>query len=428
VASPPTRFGKYRLYDRIAVGGMAEIFFATKPGDPELSGGCIIKRVLPHLAGEKQFITMFLDEAKLTARLHHPGIARIYDLGIADEQYFIAMEYLFGEDCASLIEAAQKKGITGSWPVACAIVAQAAEVLHFAHEAKGADGAPLDLVHRDVSPSNVFVTYDGNVKILDFGIARWAQKVGQTQVGFVKGKAGYMAPEQAEGHVADRRSDVWALGVCLFELLCARPLFLGETTLEVAVKALQGNVTPPSTVALDVPRELDAIALKALAPDPRQRFATAGELAAALQPLLPPRPQTAIAKRMRFLFGSSRKHPLSDLDEQPTEAIEVRRLLPAGDPDAAKTIIGDPGVSSGATKDPGASAGLTKDPGESAGATKDNSKEFVSPWEQSQTENLPLYARGPLKSKGKGIDWRRAAIAGGGGGLLLALLLIIARC
>jgi serine/threonine-protein kinase len=324
--SSPARFGRYLLHERIAIGGMAELFFATAPGDPLLSKGCVIKRVLPMYSEEKQFIEMFLDEAKLGAQLSHPGIARIYDLGVQDKSYFIAMEYLAGEDCEDIIEATQKRGRAGAWPVACAIVERAAEILHFAHEVKGADGKPLNLVHRDVSPSNIFVTYEGDVKMLDFGIARWAHRLGQTMIGFVKGKAGYMAPEQAEGKGSDRRSDVWSLGVCLYELITARPLFEGETTLELALKTLRGNVQAPSSVAIEVPRELDNIVLKALAADPRARYATAAELAAALRRLLPAQPRALIAKRMKLLFGSGHRlvAPTRSLEEPATEMAAPR--------------------------------------------------------------------------------------------------------
>jgi serine/threonine-protein kinase len=405
----PVRFGRYRLHERLAIGGMAEIFFASAPGDPLLANGCVIKRVLPQYAEEKQFIAMFLDEAKLSAQLQHPGIARIFDLGVQDKSYFIAMEYLAGEDCDTIIETTQKRGRAGSWPVAVSIVERAAEILHFAHEVKGTDGKPLNLVHRDVSPSNLFVTYDGDVKLLDFGIARWAHRLGQTMVGYVKGKAGYMAPEQAEGRGADRRSDVWALGVCLYELITARPLFEGETTLELALKTLKGNVPAPSSVAIEVPRELDAVVLKALAADPRQRFATAADFAAALRPLLPQNPRGVIAARMKKLFGNGRRHfaPAASLEEPATEA--------SVDPSAAKTMLAAESETL-----------LASDPGVGTPSGGFQTLMKAPPaWSPEKTESTTVNRA--AKRKGLDVQWVRRAIIGFAAALTVFAVLV-ARC
>ncbi|MBK7864276.1 MAG: serine/threonine protein kinase [Archangiaceae bacterium] len=283
----PIPFGRYRLYERIAVGGMAELFIAAADGGQP----CVIKRVLPHLAQNPRFIAMFLDEAKVAAQLHHPNIARVFDLGQHDGQLYLAMEYLVGEDCARILAATSQRREKVPWRLACSLALSAAEALHHAHEAVGADGAPLQLVHRDVSPSNLLVTYGGGLKLLDFGIARWARRLEQTQVGRVKGKTGYMAPEQAQGHPVDRRADVWALGVCLYELLTG---------------AAPRDEAAPSRLRPELPRELDAAVLAAIDPIVGARTPSALALADALRPFDAPTARDELRAWLLHLFGEAR--------------------------------------------------------------------------------------------------------------------------
>jgi serine/threonine protein kinase len=295
---------------------MAELFFATVKGADDVEHACVIKRVLPHLSSDARLIAMFLNEARVAARLDHPGIARIHDLGREGAHYYIVLEYLAGEDCAELIAAARGQGAPVSVAAACTIVCRAAEALHFAHELRGPDGACLELVHRDVSASNLFVTYEGDVKLLDFGIALSSHRLRQLHGGEAKGKSGYLAPEVLEGGVVDRRSDVWALGVCLYELLTA----------EAQVDVLRGHVAPPSTLRTELSAELDAIVLDAIALDPRQRLATAAVLAARLQPFLPASPRAVLANQMRQLFGDGRRRTVPSLERAPEVRVGTEPL------------------------------------------------------------------------------------------------------
>jgi serine/threonine-protein kinase len=306
----PISFGRYVLLEKLASGGMAEIFLAKAVGEAGFEKACVIKRVLPHLASSPSFVEMFLDEAHLAAKLNHPGIVQIFDLGRQDEDYFLAMEYLAGEDLYAIAKLSASVGRAMPLDVATRIAACAAEALHYAHEAAGADGRALGIVHRDISPSNLFVTYQGAVKVLDFGIARAEQRLQQTGVGRVRGKAAYMSPEQARGLQVDRRADVWALGVCLHELLTGQRLFARDSNSLTLEAVGAGPIPSPRVARPDVPEELERAVMTALARDPEARFATAEALRAALDRFLAERtyvPQMVLLGQfMRDLFGEER--------------------------------------------------------------------------------------------------------------------------
>ena len=308
---PEQRFDKYRLLGSMSAGGMAELYLALQAGPEGFSKVVALKRVLPHLAHSHEFIQMFMDEARLAARLDHPHIVRIYDFGEADGQYFMAMEYLPGEDLSSVLFRARKANQPVSPEIAAFIVQAAADGLHFAHELTDAEGRPLGLVHRDANPTNILVTYQGAVKVVDFGIAKAMGNLNQTQFGMVKGKAAYLAPEQAQGEVPlDRRADVFCLGIVLWEALTGQTLFARETDIASAQASVNYHPPPPGQLRPGVPPELDAIALKALAKDPGQRFQTAGEMQDALEAFFRggrERPSSKeIAAWLEGLFGTAR--------------------------------------------------------------------------------------------------------------------------
>src|SRR5688572_5783532 len=207
----PARFGKYTLLERIAVGGMAEIFLARQAGLEGFEKTIVIKRIRPHLSNQTSFVKMFLNEAKLAAQLSHPNIVQIYDLGKIGESYFIAMEYIFGRDMRRIIPKADGMGIPFPMVYALKIASSACEGLYHAHQKHDLYGNPLNIVHRDVTPENIMVSFDGTVKVLDFGIAKAANSV-ESGPGEIKGKLSYMSPEQCQGLVLDQRSDLFSLG------------------------------------------------------------------------------------------------------------------------------------------------------------------------------------------------------------------------
>ena len=277
------RFGRYVLLDKLATGGMAELFLAKSLGEAGFERVCVIKRVLPHLASHPDFVAMFLDEGRLAARLHHPNIVQIFDLGREASHYYLAMEYLPGEDLSAVLRQGSVEGRQVPVDVALALVARAAEALHWVHTLTDDDGRALGAVHRDVSPSNLMVTYAGQVKVLDFGIA---QAGAGMPVAGVRGKLGYLAPEQLLGDAVDARADVWALGVCLYELLTGASL-RPRLSLSETVKHMQTTEVPSLRARRpDAPPGCEALVMQALAPDPRARLPNALALQLGLEEIL----------------------------------------------------------------------------------------------------------------------------------------------
>ena len=212
------RLGRYEVIRHLATGGMAEIYLARTLGIGDFERYAVVKVSAGERRGNRQFVDMFLDEARLAAGLHHGNIAQVYEVGEEVGEYFYAMEYVHGDTVRSLLEVCAQQQVRIPFEVALAIVVAAAAGLHYAHERTGADGRPLAIVHRDVSPSNLMVSYDGAVKVLDFGIARASERATETESGVVKGKYAYMAPEQCRAQALDRRADVFSLGIILYEL------------------------------------------------------------------------------------------------------------------------------------------------------------------------------------------------------------------
>jgi len=286
----PTTIGRYELCFELASGGMASVYLARAEGSPGFEKLVALKRIHPHLASEKGYVEMFLDEARIASRITHPNVCSVFDFGEADGEYFIAMEYLVGEPLSRvhrrvMANAAQRTSTL--LPARMArVIAQACEGLHAAHELKDADGESLSVVHRDVSAENLFVTYDGATQVVDFGIAHARQRIHQTEAGQVKGTFPYMAPEQMTAAVVDRRVDVWALGAVLWELLTLRRLFLRDTDVNTMYAVLSSEIKPPSEYRPEIPPELDEIVLKALQRNPEERWQTAREMGKALRRVL----------------------------------------------------------------------------------------------------------------------------------------------
>jgi serine/threonine-protein kinase len=278
VRAKPVSFGKYTLLERIAVGGMAEVFLAMQAGVEGFEKWLAIKRIRPHLSNEEAFIKMFLNEAKLAAQLQHPNIVQIYDLGHVQDSYFIAMEYISGRDMSRVIPKAEKMGIPFPLEYALAIAASVLDGLAYAHPRADAYGVPLNIVHRDVTPENIMVGWNGNVKILDFGIAKAATQSDQTRAGEIKGKLSYMSPEQAMGKSLDARSDLFALGIVLYEWVTGYRLFTGENEMAILKSIIDGKIYPPSYFREDVPERIEEILMRALMKNRDERYQSARDM------------------------------------------------------------------------------------------------------------------------------------------------------
>ncbi len=276
--APGDKLGKFELIRQIAVGGMAELYLARTMGIEGFEKLVVVKRILPQYINNPSFVNMFLNEARLSATLHHPNITQVYDIGVEEGDYFFSMEYVHGEDLGRLAVTALENGVPISLDCALTLVAGLCAGLHYAHEKAGPDGKPLNVVHRDVSPSNVLVSYDGAVKLVDFGIARAGSNPATTRGG-LKGKISYMSPEQCRGNAAlDRRSDVFSIGTILYELTTGQLPFTDETEYGVLNQIVNNDVPPPSTLVPNYPPALEAIVVRALSRDPDTRFKSALEL------------------------------------------------------------------------------------------------------------------------------------------------------
>jgi serine/threonine-protein kinase len=299
--------GRYRVVDEIGIGGMASVHLARMDGPGGFQKWIAIKRIHPHLVEDETFVHMFLDEARVAARISHPNVATVFELGKHETTYWIAMEYLHGEPLREIMRRTLDLGTPVPPEIACRIIADAAEGLHAAHELLGNNGEKLGLVHRDVTPHNLFVTYDGNTKVVDFGIAKFSSRMASTRAGTLKGKLAYMSPEQVSGQPIDRRTDVFALGVVLWELTTGQRLFRMENDLDTLAKVQECAIPFPSTVVRGYPSDVEAVTMTALAKNPAERYRTARELSRALQSLLMRRglfvASDEIAGYMASVFG-----------------------------------------------------------------------------------------------------------------------------
>jgi serine/threonine-protein kinase len=287
MAGRPRLVGRYAIHAQIAAGGIATVHLGRQLGAVGFSRTVAIKRLHPQLAGEPGFVSMFVDEARLATRFRHPNVVPTLDIVATTEDLFLVMEYVHGATLARLMRNAKMAGERPPVPLVAAVLSGVLRGLHAAHEARNERGEPLDMVHRDVSPQNVMVGVDGMARVLDFGIARAVGQLHTTRRGELKGKFGYMAPEQLQGASVTRRSDVYAASVVMWELLAGRRLFHDATEKGIMELVLRGAVEPPSRHAPGLPAELDEIAMRGLSRDPEQRFATASEMANAIESAVP---------------------------------------------------------------------------------------------------------------------------------------------
>ena len=281
-------FGKYYLLDRIGVGGMAEVFLAVAFGLQGFQRTLVIKRMLAHLSQDSAFVKMFIDEAKLSGLLSHPNLVQIFEFGQIDESFFIAMEHVQGETLLAVQAKLADQGRIAPVGASLEIIRQVCLGLNYAHGLQSATGQPIGIVHRDVSPSNLMLSFHGGMKILDFGIARVTEELRETktQAGTMKGKVSYMSPEQVRMEQTDNRSDIFAVGIVLHEMLTGRRLFKSPNEFTGAKKVLEAVVPLPSSLNPEVPASVDAIVMHALERKLEARYQTAGEMAEDLEKAL----------------------------------------------------------------------------------------------------------------------------------------------
>ncbi|HEY6079776.1 MAG TPA: serine/threonine-protein kinase [Polyangiaceae bacterium] len=277
---------RYKVLEKIAAGGMAEVYRAESAGLEGFKKIVAIKRVLPHLSEKKQFIGMFLDEARVSAHLSHSNCVQVFDIGVGDNTYFIVMEYVDGSDLKGVIEFRRK--LNQPFPIeeACLICVRICEGLAYAHELVDGKGENLHIVHRDMSPPNVLITRHGEVKIVDFGLAKANSQLERSEPGIIKGKFSYLSPEAAKGLPVDGRTDIFAVGIILWELLAGRRLFMGESDLETVRMVQSARVPSIREINRNVGAELEQVLMKALTEDPAQRYQRARDFGAALNQLL----------------------------------------------------------------------------------------------------------------------------------------------
>src|SRR5688572_19238494 len=362
-------FGQYVLLEKIATGGMAEVWKARKRGEEGFQKTVAIKKILPHLSDNQEFIEMFIDEAKLAAQLNHNNIIHIYDLGKIGTSYYIAMEYIDGHDLKTIIKRGQERDQPLGVELALFVASKIAAALDYAHRKRDFDEKDLGLVHRDVSPQNVLISHEGDIRLCDFGIAKAASKASHTQAGALKGKLQYMSPEQAWGRSIDRRSDIFALTVVLFEMLTNRKLFVGDNEISILEQVREARVTPPSHYNDEVTPQIDAVVIKALQKDPANRYQTAGEMARDLDAILysyKPTPTSAdLAIHMHRL--SSAEPVTQIIEPEPAPAPPPPTSTPTPAPKPAPAPIPAPVAAAPVAAVPVASA---------AEAT------VIEPWEQ----------------------------------------------
>ena len=324
-------FGQYILLEKVATGGMAELFKAKKIGIEGFEQILAVKRILPHLSSDEEFVNMFIAEAKLVAQLTHKNIAQIYDFGKEEQNYFISMEYIRGKDLKAILKKISLERRKLPAAIAVFIAKEVAAALGYAHKQKDSTGNDLNIIHRDISPQNILVSYEGEVKVIDFGIAK-ASTHSKTTTGMLKGKLSYMSPEQAWGNPVDHRSDIFSLGVVMYEMLTGRKLFQGDSevgTLEMIRKA---RIEPlPSAVNMDMPSGLEAKVLKALAREASERYQNASDMEldlwGASVNVLDGNPVLALKQYMNDLFRSEME---SERMAERIISIKLEKELTAG--------------------------------------------------------------------------------------------------
>ncbi|HEU0036603.1 MAG TPA: protein kinase [Kofleriaceae bacterium] len=335
-----TRLGSYEIVRKLARGGMAELFLARSVGPEGFEKLVVLKKILPRHATNPRYVQLFLDEAKLAASLDHPHITHAYDMGRVDGDYFFTMEYVHGQDMRSILRRTDRMDRHVPIDVAVQVARNVASALHYAHDRQCSDGTLLGIVHRDVSPSNILVSYDGAIKLADFGVAKAASSSVRTRTGTLKGKVGYMSPEQARGLSIDRRSDVFSLGVVLWEMISLKRLFKTDNDL-ATIQAII-HATPPSLPELrpDTPAELDRIIRRALDKDPAARYQTAQELQRDLDELAREQKLSQSTLAVSGFLGELFEAELAAMREARASGATVTEIYlgPASPPDAATPV------------------------------------------------------------------------------------------
>jgi serine/threonine protein kinase len=338
-ANTADMYGPYRLVERIAIGGMAEVFRAKRSGVEGFEKTVAVKRILSHLSDNKEFVDMFINEAKVVSGLTHPNIVQIFDLGKIDRSYYIAMEYVQGRDLRTILRRARERGIAVPHTLAAYVVSRMCAALEYAHRKRDEAGEPMRIVHRDVSPQNILLSFEGDVKLTDFGIAKAASKATVTDKGALRGKLLYMSPEQAWGNPMDRRSDIFSLGIVLYEMLTGQKPFVGtsETSILDTVRACK--VAPPTSIDASIPEKMERVALKALERDPEVRYQDAAEMQRDIERLLhegeapTPRDVTLFLER---LFDQGERGTSVSADWTPDRPSAVHLQADPAAPPAAK--------------------------------------------------------------------------------------------
>ncbi|MDX2053148.1 MAG: serine/threonine-protein kinase [Polyangiaceae bacterium] len=306
------RLGRYRVGGRLGSGGTASVYLAVSTGPHSFGRLVALKVIHEHLLGEKAFVDMFVDEANLAVRLNHPNVVHVYDLLQEESRLVLAMEYLHGQPLSRLVSRIRQRGDRLPYPVVAWIAARALEGLHEAHQLLDEHGDPAHVVHRDVSPQNIFVTYSGNVKIIDFGIARAEGRLQQTDLGQVKGKFAYMAPEQALSRDYDHRADIFSLGVTLYEAAVGARLFPDLDRVEALHKIVMGDIPDPRERVADFPEGLRKIVLRALEGAPEKRFQSAKEMAEALDAYVATMVTTPVAEQLAAIMNEQFREERSE--------------------------------------------------------------------------------------------------------------------
>ncbi|HTQ43524.1 MAG TPA: serine/threonine-protein kinase [Polyangiaceae bacterium] len=315
------RVGRYQVHEPIASGGMAVVHLGRIVGPVGFSRTVAIKRLHPHLATDPEFVAMFLDEARLAARVQHPNVVATLDVVASNGQLFLVMDFVLGASFSQLLRSAREDGIVPTAAVTSAIVAGGLYGLHAAHEARDERGESLGIVHRDVSPQNLLVGLDGITRVVDFGVAKAASRGQATRDGQLKGKLSYMAPEQIRRRNVDRRADVYAAGVVLWEALSLQKLFQADDEGGVMAAVLEGAIPRLSDQRDGLPRGIDDVVARALARDPEARFPTAQDFAAALEAVIPPAPQREVGAWVARAGGNEideRRGLVSEVEQSPT--------------------------------------------------------------------------------------------------------------
>ncbi|HNS98194.1 MAG TPA: serine/threonine-protein kinase [Polyangiaceae bacterium] len=325
----PRQVGRYWLFDEIASGGMATVRYGRLVGERGFSRTVAVKCLHAHFAKDEEFSKMFLDEARLAARIQHPNVVSILDVVGRDGELYLVMEYVQGESLSKLIRAARRQKTRIPLRIVASIIGGMLDGLHAAHEATSELGVPLGIVHRDVSPQNVIIGTDGVSRVLDFGVAKAAGRMQSTRDGQLKGKLAYMAPEQLKSEIVDRRTDVYAASVVLWEALTGRRLFKADDEIGIFGMVLQNKVEPPSSIIPSIPKGYDAVTMRGLQLEPDQRFATAREMAIALEKVAgvaSPREVGAWVEELAHETLHQRTSKISELESK--SASDLQKMVP----------------------------------------------------------------------------------------------------